>query len=278
MNAPLKNNQKDRQTEEDSESDNLKRPLIISVIIHVCILLFLIIGMPHISTRDFDVPPPVMIELAPIAETAMTDKAPVKAPDVEEPKEELPPPVEEKPKEQPAKSVPEKKPEPKPDLIPEPEPEPEPEVTEEDTSDAFDSILKNLADNESANKVNDSVDVSEDTLPQPTPDAPLGDRVTMTELDALRFQLMQCWNIPAGAQGAEDLKIEVRINVNPDRTVQNVEIIDQGRYQRDSFFRAAADSARRAVVNPSCSPLKLPPEKYDQWKTTVIVFDPSDMF
>lgn len=306
------NADKSHKPDEDTATPSLKKPVIVSLAIHVLVLLFLIIGMPHINTRDFDAPPPVMIELAPIGDTAMTDKPPVKAPKKEEPKEELPPPKEE-PVKQPPKSEPKKeepKPEPKPvkepepvqepepkEELPKPEPEPKREEKpkeepkkeepkkeepapkkEEDTSEAMDSLLKNLAETEADVEVDETAETDKDALPQPTPDAPLGDRVTMTELDALRYQLMQCWNIPAGAQGAEDLQIEVRIKVNSDRTVQSVEIVDQGRYARDSFFRAAADSARRAVMNPSCSPLKLPPEKYDQWKTTIIVFDPRDMF
>lgn len=304
------NANKSHKPDEDTSETNLKKPVIISVIIHGLVILFLIVGMPHIKTREFEAPPPIMVELAPIADTAMTDKAPVKAPHVEEPKEELPPPKKEEPKKEPPKSEP-KKEEPKkePEPLPEPEPkkekpkevekpiekpkeEPKPKVEEkpkeepkkeepkkeEDSSEAFDSILKNLADVPEQVETDEDAVVDEDALPQPTPDAPLGAQVTMTELDALRYQLSQCWNLPAGAQGAEDLRIEVRIKVNPDRTVQNVEIVDQGRYARDSFFRAGADSARRAVLSPQCSPLKLPEDKYDQWKTTVIVFDPKEMF
>ena len=66
----------------------LKRAIIISSVFHIAVLLFLIIGMPHISTRDFDAPPPVMVELAPISDIAQTDKAPVKAPKPEQPPEE----------------------------------------------------------------------------------------------------------------------------------------------------------------------------------------------
>ncbi len=313
------NANRSHKPEESLSETNLKKPLIISLVIHALVILFLIVGMPHINTRDFDDPQPIMVELAPIADMAMTDKAPVKAPPVEEPKEELPPPKKEEPKKEPPKSEPKKEPEvkpeppkevekPKEEPKPKPKPEPEPKVVEEpevkpevkpeppkevekpkeepkpeppkeeDSSEAFDSILKNLADVDQQAEVDEDAEVNEDALPQPSSDVPVGEQVTMTELDALRYQLSQCWNLPAGAQGAEDLRIEVRIKVNPDRTVQNAEIVDQGRYARDSFFRAGADSARRAVLSPQCSPLKLPEDKYDQWKTTVIVFDPKEMF
>ena len=159
-----------------------------------------------------------------------------------------------------------------------PEPKKE-EPKEVDSDSAFDSILKDLSPTEAEfENPAENENADPDALPQPTPDAPLGAQLTMTELDALRYQLMQCWNVPAGAQGAQDLNVEVRITVNPDRTPRNVEIINTSRYNSDPFYRAAADSARRAVLNPSCSPLKLPPEKYDQWKTTIVNFNPSDMF
>jgi hypothetical protein len=31
------------------------------------------------------------------------------------------------------------------------------------------------------------------------------------------------------------------------------------------------------LFNPHCSPLKLPPQKYDTWQTFTISFDPKDM-
>jgi hypothetical protein len=30
-------------------------------------------------------------------------------------------------------------------------------------------------------------------------------------------------------------------------------------------------------LNPACQPLKLPPEKYNQWQTFTITFDPKDI-
>jgi hypothetical protein len=59
--------------------------------------------------------------------------------------------------------------------------------------------------------------------------------------------------------------------------VTNVRIVDQSRYASDAFFRAAADSAKRALLNPRCSPLKLPADKYDQWKSITLSFNPKDV-
>ena len=45
----------------------------------------------------------------------------------------------------------------------------------------------------------------------------------------------------------------------------------------DPFFRAAAESARRAFFHPLCTPLRLPPEKYESWKTFEIALSPKDI-
>ena len=289
--------------DDETDSSSMKRPLTVSLVAHGVIILLMVVGLPHINTRDFIEPQPIVVELAELADIAQTDKPkpkPVKA----EPEEVAPPPkqedlpepvkeskpepvkeiekpkpepVEEEPKPEPKKEEP--KPEPKPEPKKEeakPEPMKEEPKKEEDTSD-FDSILKNLAEVKESSDI-EVEDTNEDAQQTSASDAPLGDKVTMTELDLLRQQLSRCWNLPAGAQDAQDLRIEVRIQVNPDRTVRGTEIVDQGRYARDGFFRAAADSARRAVVNPNCSPLELPPEKYEQWKNILIVFDPREMF
>ncbi len=105
----------------------------------------------------------------------------------------------------------------------------------------------------------------------------LSDRLTISQEDALRRQIAQCWNIPSGARNAEDLVVEVLIEVNPDRTVKEAQVVDQMRLSTDSFFRAAAESAMRALRNPKCSPLELPPDQYEQWKTIRFTFDPRDV-
>jgi len=102
--------------------------------------------------------------------------------------------------------------------------------------------------------------------------------LTMGEMDALRAQIAQCWSVPAGARDAENLIVEIRVVVNPDMTVQSARISDVARMNSDPFYRTAAESALRAVLNPRCSPLQLPPNKYDEWRTMVLSFNPREMF
>jgi outer membrane biosynthesis protein TonB len=158
------------------------------------------------------------------------------------------------------------KPKPKP-------PEPKPKKPEKEKPD-FNSLLKNLTPDLDTEKVKQADTGETDT---PTPDAPIATKLSMSEEDALRQQLAGCWNVMAGAKYAENLVVKIRAFMNQDRTVNRAVILDQSRYNRDTHFRAAADAAIRALRNPRCTPLKLPPEKYDQWKTIVITFDPKDM-
>ena len=55
-----------------------------------------------------------------------------------------------------------------------------------------------------------------------------------------------------------------------------VDLKDTGRYHNDPTFRAAADSAMRAVSNPRCQPWPLSPDKYNAWRTITFNFDPRD--
>jgi hypothetical protein len=99
-------------------------------------------------------------------------------------------------------------------------------------------------------------------------------RLTSSEVDALRRQIGQCWTLPVGADRIQGMVVRLRIQVRPDRTVQQVSIQDGARMAEDPTFRAVAESARRAVDR--CSPLQLPPGKYTIWRDIVLSFYPED--
>ncbi len=101
--------------------------------------------------------------------------------------------------------------------------------------------------------------------------------LSVSEMDAIRRQISNCWLVPAGAKNADELIVEIEVTMNQDRTVQFAEVVDRSRMTADPFFRSAAESALRALKSPSCSPLQLPPEKFETWKRFTITFDPKDM-
>ncbi len=275
----------------------MKTPIIISGLFHVMIVVLVFTGLPYLK-RDIDpmISTAIPIEILPIAEMTTTNKPPVKSqPAPEKPPEEkpvvkekppAPPKVEavEPPKEiTPPKPKPVTKPLPKPVAPPPPEEKlekpkekpPEKEVTQEQQQD-FSALLKNLQD--STPVVDENLPESKTAdAPAPATPAPFSNTMTMSELDALRQQLSRCWSVQAGARYAEDLVVEVRITVAPNRRVMSANIVDQWRYGQDSYFRAAADSAIRAINSPQCETLILNPDKYDLWKDMVVKFDPTEM-
>jgi TonB family protein len=99
--------------------------------------------------------------------------------------------------------------------------------------------------------------------------------LTMSEIDAIRQQIEKCWNVPAGARDAENLIVDVRVQLNEDGSVASADIVDKSKLA-DPFYRAAAESARRAVM--LCSPLQLPTKKYTTWRTITLSFNPKEMF
>jgi len=106
----------------------------------------------------------------------------------------------------------------------------------------------------------------------------IGVTLSPSEEDQVRQQFEQCWNLPAGAQNAGDMIVQIRAAVNPDGRVRAAEIVDSRRLSQDPFHRSMAESALRAVLNPQCQPLRLPLDKYSNWRVMVLTFDPSGMF
>ena len=195
-----------------------------------------------------------------------------------------PPPPPPKPVEAQAPPPPPPKPAPpKPKAEPKPEqvaqaPPPKPDTSKADAA-AFDSLLKNLTKTPALPQENakpQRQQVAAAAPPSSQPRAPLGSQLTASEIDLVREQLARCWNINAGARDAKDLVVEIRAQVQPDGTVTRADIVDQGK-MGDPLWRAAAESARRTFFNPQCTPLKLPPDKYDTWKDLVVDFSPKDI-
>ena len=263
-----------------------RRSLIISVGLHLGVVLAATLTLPFLK-RDFVIPPPLSVEIVNIDELTQTDKIVEEKPQPPKPEKEKPEPKKPPPAAQNKSETPVAPPKPDPKKDQKPKPPKKTAITEDpnappdkkkdkkkeekpndpaDTRD-FSSVLKNLAE-------------TKDTTPEQKPQtiAPLGQRMSMSEMDALRGQLEACWNIPIGAKEAEDLNIEILMTIGPDRILREAHVVDSARYNNDSFFRAAADSALRAVRSPLCSPFELPPDKYNQWKEITVNFNPSEMF
>jgi outer membrane biosynthesis protein TonB len=287
--------------------DNLRNWVIISACVHAALIVVMYFGLPSVF-KPLPGPPlrvvPIdIVEIGDITNTRLPNqpelaaKAAPPAPKPEEkpqpaPKPPEPPKPEPKPEEKP--TPPEPKPEevalPKPQVKPKPPepPKPEPKAQAQAQQDQLASILKNLtkpkpqpSKTDDLKKVLTDVGKMEGTAATGAEKGGVGpslsDHLTISAEDALRRQISGCWNVPAGARNAQDLIVEVEIDVNPDRTVRDARVTDEARLATDPFFRAAAESAMRALRNPKCSPLELPADQYETWKVIHFTFDPRDM-
>ncbi len=264
--------------------------LILSAVLHTGVIIIAMFGLPFLAQREFLIPPPLMIEFVELAKVTETNK-PAPQPALPKPEETKPAPAAQNSSASPVVPVPQEKPkleekkEVKAAPVPDPNAppdktvkkiKPDEEAKKEPTRD-FSSVLKNLVAPKDALPAKDALS-KESAPPAPGQNAPLGAKLTMSEEDALRSQLEKCWNVPFGARDAENMVVDIFMVINPDRTLREARIVDQGRYHSDSFFRAAADSALRAVRSPLCSPFALPPDKYDTWSRITVTFNPKDMF
>ncbi|MGE0735926.1 MAG: hypothetical protein AB7G15_02090 [Alphaproteobacteria bacterium] len=223
-----------------------------------------------------------------------------------EPKPEPEPEKVEQPKPEPEKPRAEVKPDPKPEpekprteVKPDPKPEPKPEKARAEVKPVakpeppkpeppkpdpkakqqvdFDKMMRDLTKTKQQASVDNQKDKSSQNEKRGAPDNRPRDPLSMTEMDAIRRQLAQCWNPPTGAKSARDLVVDIDVDLNPDGTVRTTRIVDEARARRDDVFRAAAESARRAFFNARCTPLKLPAGKYNTWKAITVRFDPKDI-
>ncbi len=273
--------------------DTLFGKIILSTSLHVVGALALVFGVPGFSSPT---PPPALpwkpipidiVEIGAITNTRLRGEtkksaktSPHKATPAPEKKPKPPKPAKTKIEEVPLDD----------DIIylnekNKPKEEKPPEKTaKEPPVDPLASVLKNLAHKKiKGREIEDSRD-DEKTNKGESKDGEgkgfgpaLSDRLTLSQEDALRRQIGSCWNMPIGARNAENLIVEVLIEVKENRTVQSAQIVDQRRLSSDSHFRAAAEAALRALRHPRCTPLALPEGYYEQWKTIRFNFDPRDM-
>src|SRR5271154_3424698 len=80
--------------------------------------------------------------------------------------------------------------------------------------------------------------------------------------DFVRAQILRRWWPDLSIPGARNLPVQVRVKLLSSGIIDDVEILDQQRFQNDKPFRNMALSARNAAM--LASPLELPPGHYDK--------------
>lgn len=177
------------------------------------------------------------------------------------------------------KFVPVQKPKPKPKQKPKAKAEKTPELANPLKSllASVDALEKNLGETSQEAVIEEAAEVNNMGVEGGTQGSYFSE-LSISEIDAIAGRLRACWNLDPGAMGAQNMIVEIRAYLRQDGSVDQVDILDQSRYNSDTHFRSVADSARRAVY--ICAPYKIFAEKYadnyDMWKTMLLRFNPLD--
>ncbi|MEM9640512.1 MAG: hypothetical protein AAGA19_03345 [Pseudomonadota bacterium] len=102
-----------------------------------------------------------------------------------------------------------------------------------------------------------------------------GPPLTAGEVDGFKLAVSRCWRIPDGVENAADLTVIVSVDFGVDgRVVGGPTLIEPANDSRPEI-RTAFESARRAILRCAGGGYDLPRDKYEQWKTLELVFEPS---
>ncbi|MGY4803829.1 hypothetical protein ACVMLK_20520, partial [Teichococcus aerofrigidensis] len=96
--------------------------------------------------------------------------------------------------------------------------------------------------------------------------------LTAGERQGVADKISECWSVDGGMMGIDQITVEVRVDIDQGGTIRNVR--PAGGTPGDPRVRAVYESARRALLDPKCSPLPLPREKILSLNNTVFRFSP----
>ena len=109
------------------------------------------------------------------------------------------------------------------------------------------------------------------TLGAPTEHAT---QLSVSEMDALRRRLSECWNPPPGIDVNTNVYVVLRVQFKPDGSLASEPAVVQD--SAAALGPALAESGERALL--ACQPFAmLRPEHYDAWKEILIGFNPHEL-
>ena len=73
--------------------------------------------------------------------------------------------------------------------------------------------------------------------------------LTLSEEDELKAQIFGCWSIPLGLPYDENLLVRIKIDIKPDGSVSEIEILDHDRMNKpgQGFYKVLVESVLRAI-------------------------------
>ena len=97
-------------------------------------------------------------------------------------------------------------------------------------------------------------------------------RLSQTDINRIQMHVTKYFNLSYAATEVKII-IPLKIRANTDGTIKSAKILDKSSYEKDKFYRAAADAARRAVLDSS--PLPLPKGKEKKFQSFIFDFNTS---
>ena len=266
----------------------MNRSLLISSGFHIFFILITAMSLPFLAKKPIDLPPIVSIELIQITDKTNIPFAPKAKKIIEKIKEKEKKLVSEQAPPKKIKKI-------KPDAIPMPDDKTKKvEKIKEDKQnpEKIDNEVKQVSEFEKKelfdpNNIAALIDKSKVEKAETTKTS---DKITqdlqknvelsglsLSEEDALKAQIFGCWSIPLGLPYNENLLVRIKLQLNPDGTVVQSEILDHARMNKpgQGFYKVLAESALRAVQ--LCQPLRVPTTGYERWKDLQLNFDAREM-
>lgn len=100
--------------------------------------------------------------------------------------------------------------------------------------------------------------------------------LTATQQDVIKQRLSRCWNIPIGIKNIQNIKIDVRLELNDDGSVHKITILRTANCDRNDI-EIVQNSIYRALNSREFSPLPFDRATYASWKVIDLCFYPGDM-
>ena len=100
--------------------------------------------------------------------------------------------------------------------------------------------------------------------------------MTGSERDAFRVAVSSCWNVDVGSEAA-NVTVTVGFELGRDGKVQGDVRQIGGSGGSDAAISTAYNAARRAILRCQREGFQLPADKYDQWQSVEMTFDPNGM-
>ena len=97
-------------------------------------------------------------------------------------------------------------------------------------------------------------------------------KLSQTDINRIQMHVTKYFNLSYSATEVKII-IPLKISANTDGAIKSARILDRSSYEKDKFYRAAADAARRAVLDSS--PLPLPKGKEKKFQNFIFDFNTS---